>query len=201
MKKLAFVLILLTSVTFVKAQLAFGPKLGYTASTLTMDKDSIQNDFKGSVHFGAFVRLGTKVYLQPELLFMTKGTQFEYKLFNGGLKQDIKLNTIDIPILVGTKVLNLKVANVRVMGGPVASFVTKKDIDNVQNLDDQLQGRDIKDSNWSGQVGVGVDVLNFTLDIRYEFGLSDVLEDNNTTYDFSDVKNNSYLVTLGWKIL
>jgi hypothetical protein len=132
---------------------------------------------------------------------MTKGTQFEYKLFNGGLKQDIKLNTIDIPILVGTKVLNLKVANVRVMGGPVASFVTKKDIDNVQNLDDQLQGRDIKDSNWSGQVGVGVDVLNFTLDIRYEFGLSDVLEDNNTTYDFSDVKNNSYLVTLGWKIL
>ncbi len=201
MKKILVSLALLVSATAVMAQLNIGPKIGYTASKLTTEGSQIKEEFKNTLHFGAFARLGTKTYLQPELLFMTKGTKFGYSL-NDGVKQDVKLNTIDIPVLLGFKLINLKVANVRAMAGPVGSFVINKDLENVNELDDELKGNDIKDANWGLQAGVGADFLSLSLDIRYEFGLSNMLEgDTPNDFNTDDIRNNTFLVTLGWKIL
>ncbi|MEA3504647.1 MAG: porin family protein [Bacteroidota bacterium] len=200
MKKLLIILTVMFISSSIMAQLSFGPKLGYTSSELTTESSEINDDMKSSLHFGAFVRLGTKFYIQPEVLWMTKGAKFKYEILNGA-SQDIKLNTIDIPLLVGMKVIDLKLANIRVMGGPVASFVTKKDIDNTGALQDALTDNDIKDANWAFQLGAGVDALMFTLDVRYEIGLTDIYDGNlPAEFDISDIKNNSFLVTLGWKI-
>ncbi|MFW5974851.1 MAG: porin family protein [Bacteroidota bacterium] len=201
MKKGILSLVLLLSVSFAMAQLSFGPKIGYTASKLSTDTKEVNEDFKNTLHFGAFARLGTKTYLQPELLFMTKGSKLNYS-FQDGVEQDVKLNTIDIPVLLGFKLIDLKLANIRAMGGPVVSFVTNKDVENVEGLSDELPSKDsFKDSSWNLQAGVGADVLSFTLDIRYEFGLSNMYDDEAfTNFDTEDVKNNTFLVTLGWKI-
>ncbi|MGM0565143.1 MAG: porin family protein [Bacteroidota bacterium] len=200
MKKGILSLALILSVSFVMAQLSFGPKIGYTASKLSTNAEDVNEDFKNTLHFGAFARLGTKTYLQPELLYMTKGTKLGYSL-QDGVKQDVKLNTIDIPVLVGFKLIDLKLANIRAMGGPVGSFVINKDVDNVADLDDELKGNDIKDANWGFQAGVGADVLSFTLDIRYEFGLSNMFDgEASDSFNMDDIKNNTFLVTLGWKI-
>lgn len=200
MKKGILSLALILSVSFVMAQLSFGPKIGYTASKLSTNGEDVNEDFKNTLHFGAFARLGTKTYLQPELLYMTKGTKLGYSL-QDGVKQDVKLNTIDIPVLVGFKLIDLKLANIRAMGGPVGSFVINKDVDNVADLDDELKGNDIKDANWGFQAGVGADVLSFTLDIRYEFGLSNMFDgEASDSFNMDDIKNNTFLVTLGWKI-
>lgn len=201
MKKILVSLALLVSATAVMAQLSIGPKIGYTASKLTTESSEIKEEFKNTLHFGAFAHLGTKTYLQPELLFMTKGTKFGYSL-SEGVEQDVKLNTIDIPVLLGFKLINLKVANVRAMAGPVGSFVINKDIENVNELDDELKGNNIKDANWGLQAGVGVDFLSLSLDIRYEFGLTNMFEgDTPSDFNTEDIKNNTFLVTLGWKIL
>ncbi len=201
MKKGILSLALVLSVSFVMAQLSFGPKIGYTASKLSTNAEDVNEDFKNTLHFGAFARLGTKTYLQPELLFMTKGTTLGYS-FQDGVEQDVKLNTIDIPVLLGFKLIDLKLANIRAMGGPVMSFVTNKSVEDVDGLSAELPDRDsFKDSSWNLQAGVGVDVLSFTLDIRYEFGLSNMYEDEAfDNFDTEDVKNNTFLVTLGWKI-
>lgn len=206
MKKLITSLVMVIAATSLMAQISVGPKIGYTASTLSTDSDDIKKDFNNSLHFGAFARLGGKTYLQPELLFMTRGTEFGYNIPEGA-EQEVKLNTIDIPVLLGFKLINLKVADVHAMVGPVGSFSINKDIKKVGNVDDQvekLKDDDIKNANWGVQAGVGADFLSLSLDIRYHFGLSNMYSDSfleDEDFNTTDVKNNSFLVTLGWKIL
>jgi len=197
MKKL-----ILLSVALIFGSLAYsqipgfsiGPKIGTTFSKFTTDEDQIKEEMKNSFFFGAFVRLGNKIYLQPELLVMSR---------NGLLKDEnapesevtLKIHTIDVPLLAGIKVLDLKAVNVRVMAGPVASFVIDKNI-NSENWNETITQDDFKNMNWGLQFGAGVDVLFLTLDLRYEIGLNDVSELENF-----DLKNNMFTVGLGWKIL
>jgi hypothetical protein len=48
-------------------------------------------------------------------------------------------------------------------------------------------------------MGAGVDILMFTLDVRYQVGLNDVIT-KVKTFDYNS-KNNMFAVSLGWKIL
>ena len=163
---------ILLSVALIAGSIAFaqtpgfsiGPKIGTTFSKYTSDKDQIKEEMKNSFFFGAFVRLGNKIYLQPELLVMSR---------NGLLKDEnaqesqvtLKIHTIDVPLLAGIKVLDLKAANVRVMAGPVASFVIDKNL-TAENWDETINEDDFKNMNWGLQFGAGVDVLFLTLDVR-----------------------------------
>ncbi len=201
MKKSVIIIFLIFFSYCAQSQITFGPKIGFTASKLTSDKEILKNDFKNSLHYGVFLRLGNKLHLQPELLYMTKGASIKYNLTNG-IEQNIKLNTIDIPLMLGVKLINLWLLNVRIYGGPVASFVINKDITHTSDLIDVLpQKENIKDLLWSMNIGAGVDLKMFTLDIRYEFGMSDIIQDKKfPNFDITDVRNNAFLLSLGIKI-
>ena len=56
---------------------------------------------------------------------------------------------------------------------------------------------DFKNTIWGGQIGAGFDILMFTFNVRYEFGLNNI---SNTSL-MSKTGNNLFLFTLGWKIL
>ncbi len=200
MKKIILlaVTLMITSVSFAQIKgFSIGPKIGANFSKYTTDQSQIEEQVKNSFYFGAFARLGQKFYFQPELLVMKR---------NGALKNNeipgssgtIKVNTIDVPLLIGARLLDLKIANVRVMAGPVASFAVNKSVslDETWNDDLDFTEDDIKSANWGLQFGAGVDVLFLTLDMRYEIGLSDFSEVQNF-----DLKNNMFTVGLGWKIL
>jgi hypothetical protein len=177
---------------------SIGPKIGASFSKYTTDQDQIREEVKNTFYFGAFARLGKKVYLQPELLFMKRDGKLTDNSTPEGTPESqvgLKINTIDLPILLGINVMDLKAANVRVMAGPVASFVINKSITG-ENWDEAIDEDDFKNMNWGLQFGAGVDVLFLTLDIRYEIGLNDVSKLEN----FS-LKNNMFTVGLGWKIL
>jgi hypothetical protein len=92
-------------------------------------------------------------------------------------------------------VLDLKAVNVRVMAGPVASFVIDKNL-TAENWDETINEDDFKNMNWGLQFGAGVDVLFLTLDLRYEIGLNDV-----SKLETFSLKNNMFTVGLGWMIL
>lgn len=197
MKKLILLSVALITGSIAWSQIpgfSVGPKIGTTFSKYTTDQDQIKEEMKNSVFFGAFVRLGNKIYLQPELLVMSR---------NGLLKDEntqesqatLKIHTIDVPLLAGIKLLDLKAVNVRAMAGPVASFVIDKNITS-ENWDETITNDDFKNMNWGLQFGAGVDVLFLTLDVRYEIGLNDV-----SKLDNFNLKNNMFTVGLGWKIL
>jgi len=194
-------IILLFAITFLAStafsQISFGPKIGYNTSKLSTDKSDIKSDLQSSFQFGAFLRLGTKIYVQPEINWVTEGGIFKSEIgFSNPFESDVKLKTIQIPFLVGAKVIDLKLLNLRVFAGPTASIVTEKTIETTGDLG--LHVDDIEDLNWGLQVGAGVDVLIFTLDVRYNIGLTKVIGDvDGNSYDS---KNNGFTVSLGWKI-
>jgi len=203
MKKIIVILLVLLPAIFTAetmfGQLNIGVKVGYNASKLSANIDSVTTSFKSGMQFGAFVRIGSKLYLQPELYYTTQGGVFTSNTQNW--KQTVKIGSLDLPVLVGVKVLDLKLVNVRVLAGPEASFVINKSIEEggVKNSLGPLSKGDLSSVNWSLQAGAGVDVWKFTLDIRYQVGLSQMVKEVKS-YSF-DSKNNVWVISLGFKII
>ena len=201
MKKLIVILALAVFSQFVYAGDGFkiGLKVGYNASKLSTSIETIKSQFKSGFSIGAFARIGKKVYVQPELYYTTDGGMFSSNLSNW--KQTIKLNNLNIPVLVGYSFIN-KFINVRVMAGPMVSFVVNSTIDNTKG-DGGIQGpieeANINKANWYIQAGGGVDVWKLTLDIRYQIGLNKIIKDVGEFHYNSS--SNEWVVSLGFKFL
>lgn len=183
------------------SQISFGPKIGLNVSKLSTDMASntasLKESSKTGFQLGAYLRIGTKYYLQPELLYSVKGGVIEVAENSVSLgKQDYKMGTMDIPVLVGTKLFSLPMVNVRAFAGPIASFVISKDL-TIDNLVPDKEDIKLKNAIWSAAIGAGVDVMMFTLDVRYEFGLNNISDNSDT---FKSMKSNTFNVSLGWKI-
>ncbi len=193
-------MVLLLAANFAFGQISFGPKIGFHTSSLDTDLEGIKTDLKQSFHFGAFVRLGRKIYVQPEVNWLTRGGVFEREAKAGidPFEQEIDMKTMEIPVLLGYRVFNFGVANVRLMAGPSASIVANKSVKTTEGLE-LIKEADIKDLVWGFNLGGGVDVLMFTLDVRYQFGLNEIIETVDN-FNFNS-KNNIFAVSLGWKIL
>ena len=216
MKKLVLLFLALATSGIMFGQIHFGPQIGYSASNLSLKTTDITNNLKNNFMFGAFLRLGKKFYVQPEVNWVTQGSVLRYPSVSldsvnlSPVEQNIKLKTIQIPVSIGYRIINLKVANIRVDGGVTANIVTKKTINNKdddnsigQDLVTPIKEEDIKNLQWQYQLGVGVDVLMFALDVKYYGGINNLVNGdvqyNNTTQTVSS-KSNVFMVTLGWKI-
>ncbi|HOI87100.1 MAG TPA: porin family protein [Lentimicrobium sp.] len=174
--------------------LTFGPKAGAAFSTFRSSQEQIENEIRNSLHFGVFARLGNKVYLQPELNFMNRVGELSYSGPEGGSKS-IHIKTIDVPVLLGARILEAGIMNVRIFTGPSASIAVNKEV-TAANWSGAVNEDDIRTANWAIQAGAGIDFLVFTLDLRYEAGMS-----NFSQKDEISLKNNMFLISLGWKIL
>lgn len=187
------------------SQLGLGIKGAFTMSSLSTDFSDYENAAKAGYQFGAFVRIGDKLHLQPEAYFTAKTGQIEY--VSGTVKQDFTFNTIDVPVLVGYTLIDPPGFNVRVQAGPVASFVTNKKISVTSGgIEEDATDEDLaafKDMNWGLQFGAGVDVLFLTVDVRYELGLNNMYNqpEGAQAGDPSKFNNNVFFISVGWKIL
>ena len=206
MKKIILLFALLffsAGVTF--GQFNFGLKVGYNASKLHTGLDSIKSSFNSGFHFGAFFRLGIgkKVYIQPEAYYTMQGGIFNNNLLNANWKQKITVGTLDIPVLVGFKIINLKVVNWRIMAGPMASILINSKIKDENTFIGPIKNSDINKLNWYVQAGTGFDVLFLTLDIRYQIGLNQMIKSAQGTtgqpYNLN-ATNNMWVVSLGFKL-
>lgn len=175
-----------------------GPKVGFNTTKLSTDADAITSELKSNFQFGAFVRLGNKFYVQPELNYVTKGGLIKGDVAGTSISQKVTLKTLTIPLLVGVRIIDLKAASVHLVGGPVASFALNKKL-SVDDLGESWPVNstdDFKTATWAVQAGAGIDVLIFTFDIRYEVGLNNIyIGDQDISF-----KNNLFNVSLGVKL-
>jgi len=207
MKKIILALVLLltvaTGTSFGQLNIKIGPKVGFNASQLHTNLDSISSQFKSGFQFGIFVRLGKKVYLQPELYYTTEGGVFKSNSSSiSQWEQNIKLGSLDVPVLIGVSFINSELLNVRILAGPLASFIVNKKISET-GVTGPVQDANIKNVNWYIQAGAGVDIWKFTLDVRYQIGLNKMISDvdfNSKTVNFN-TSNNVWVVSLGFKFL
>ena len=117
-------------------------------------------DDRVGYHFGVFLRgnLTENLYLRPELQYTVNNSTYELD----GRSLDYDIKKIDLPILLGTRVLG----PIHVFGGPALQFI----VDN--ELEDVRLG-DVKNEFTVGvQFGAGVQLGRLNADVRYERGLS-----------------------------
>jgi hypothetical protein len=207
MKKILFAFAFVLMATALSAQISLGPKIGYTTNKLSVDKSDITSDLKSSFLYGAFVRLGDKWYVQPEINFYTAGGVFETPSLTSPnpVNEEVELKTIQIPLYIGLTLADLKLAKIRAQAGPTANIVSDKKINPLAGSTyTSIKETDINDIQWGFQFGAGVDVLMFTLDVQYFLGLNNLISDielnDGSTVKF-DSKSQGFMVTLGWKII
>lgn len=206
MKKIIFAALFMMIASALSAQISLGPKIGYTTNKLSTDKSDITSDLKNSFIYGAFLRLGDKWYIQPEINFYTAGGVFKTPdiASPNPVNDEVELKTIQIPLYIGLTLADLKLAKIRAQAGPTANIYTEKKINPLSGSTyASIKETDINDIQWGFQFGAGVDVLMFTLDVQYYLGLNNVISDieiDGEKISF-DSKSKGFMVTLGWKII
>lgn len=154
---------------------------GWSNADLTQD-DSSTDTRNG---FFAGVRKDFKIipmlHLNTGLLYVQKGASID---FGGFGKEDFKLDYLDIP--VGLK---LKIGPVFATGGVSANVKLSSQFDG-EKVDD------IKAFDLTSSVGVGAKFLMFSVDLRWNNSLGDIVEDN----EGADIRNSYFLIGLGISI-
>jgi hypothetical protein len=202
MKKLLLLFVLALGFSaFSYGQFALGVKLGYNGTKLTTNIDSIKSNFNSGFHIGAWAHLGKRLYFAPEFLYSMSGSVFtkEGKLSTQNWKQKITVGSIDIPLILGFKVIHSGAITWRLELGPEISFVVNKKVsDEGSTSVPPITTDNIKDANWYVLGGTGIDVLFLTFDVRYKYGLSQLITDVNN-YTLS-TNNSQLLISVGFRI-
>lgn len=176
----------------------FGIKAGATASSINTSDFAASVDSENLLGYqlGAFIRINSgKLYLQPEAVYNHRSTQIAG--FDGG-SVNFDIGTIDVPVLLGFKLLDAKVFNLRAFLGPELSFATSTDYTYESDSGSDITLKDFNDLTWYMQAGVGIDLLFLTFDIRYEKGLSNFIDDYQGE---GSLKNNVWVFSLGMKFM
>lgn len=178
MKHVLSFLFMVTIFSASQAQFEWGMKAGI--SSYQLGENSLTEWFDGESfnqqitnaeyghHFGLYTRvqLGV-VFIEPAVMFQS--SSFSYQLENyseSGIINVVKndrYNQVNVPLLVG-----MKAGFFRVQAGPVGNFLISKTSD----LWDADHYREQYDSFTYGyQLGAGVDIWRFRLDVLYENSL------------------------------
>ena len=223
MKKVIIASVLLLSVTFTYAQVNFGIKASYNSSLSTnnlnsvtsgsYNLNSVNSELSNGFQAGVFARFGfNKLYFQPEFLYnMGKKTdKISFQANSNSnlattFNKNVTVSTLDVPLLLGYKLLDLKLVNLRAFAGPKLRFNAGSSLD-YSNLtaggsvtQDQLV-KDIKAAQLGLEAGVGVDILMFTLDARYNL-IKDMYQTKLNSSTIDNLKANTFVISLGWKLL
>lgn len=224
MKKILIAVTLLSFTTSIFAQtFNIGIKGSINSQKITTDSykgisgysfSDFKSDAGTGYAFGVFARIGAKKwYLQPEALYTVKkgSTSVNLAEANDGLNagaynQAFDVKSLQVPLLLGYKLLDLKLVSVRLFTGPAMSVpLTNSSISLTGSggvaVDPSLYNpKTFKNNIWDWQIGGGADVGPLVLDVRYEWGLSNVSDGDVTKIGFVN-KGNTLTFSLGYKFL
>lgn len=198
MKKIVFIAaFMIASALSAGAQVvSFGVKAGVNINTASLDRFSdgwrlSTDNNPAGYHFGIMSRIKiplTGFHIQPEVLLNSNTTRFVYRnLISSALNTDTRLSVrrtdLEIPILAGFKFYLF-----RFNLGPVFKFnISDKKTKWTAN---QRGGMAISKNEYTGyQVGMGLDLLSLTFDVRYSGNFN---RKNLTVYNGDDLFDGIY---------
>lgn len=205
MKKLLCVLVLLLGTTSFAQSFEWGPKFGL--NIIRMSLPSVENPYIGPEYspneipfsegkntIGRHIGIYTKVqlsgfYIQQEFLFThINAERFSEDFVTGGaalITKDITINRIDIPILLGKRILK----NIRVQAGSIFSIP----ITNKLGVNDKYNRATI-----GYQAGIGIDIDRLIVDLKYE-GSFNTIEEKIDVYP-TTIRMSQIILSLGIKL-
>jgi len=196
MKKIILLscLFLLTSIGVFAQMPSFnlGLKVGANYSQLKTKSDLTDHNSILGYQVGVWARIGgAGMYFQPELYLGSKGNEF---VQTNGSTGKVQFTTLDVPLLLGTKIGPSKL-NVHFMAGPVISFLVNKDTNFGSAYTNVADYNNYKDQTLGIQAGAGLDIGGISLDLRYEAGLTNISQ--SPKYE---QKQNLWHLSLGFKL-
>jgi len=197
MKKAILTIMALLMINVIYGQFTLGPRVGFSSSSIDFDPFTIGGETISSgnattgFHAGIFSRITLGfLYIQPEALFTQSGG--EIQLDDGVLNdiREIEFNKLDFPVMLGTRFLKV----FRVQAGPTLSLLLDA---KVAGLEQEIKSG-YKDATIGYQAGVGLDLWNLVLDLKYEGNLSTF---GDELFGFStDQTNNQWILSVGFKL-
>ena len=168
----------------------FGLKGGANLSKLSTE-NTFSSDNRAGYYAGLWARIGAAgIHLQPELYLSGKNTTLKA---SNGEENKVNFTSLDVPVLVGTKIGAAGVG-IRLNTGPVVSFVLSDD-QSFGNAASNIFNGDFKGQNFAWQFGAGLDVGKLGIDLRYETGLSKIGKDG-----YDDTKLSLFTFGLAYKL-
>lgn len=179
-----------------------GIKGGVNLSSVKVASLSTNLENKTGYQLGAFARIGRTIFLQPEVYFTAKEVNVDVlnSLTTNQGVVGFSQKSLDVPLLAG-----IKLGPFRVLAGPVASYALSASTSPDAAVKSYFSGTSqdiINRSSFSYQAGIGFDILNLSLDLRYEGAMSEL---KNTVavpsgFNYSQ-KPSYYQATIGFRIL
>ncbi len=173
------------SLTSAEAQeFGFGVKAGINVASLGGDTSFAGLDSRVAFHVGglAVIPFTDKISLQPELLYSSQGTSWNF----GGVDDDLKLDYVTVPVMGKYNI----VAGLSGELGPVLGVLVSAKSGDV----------DVKDGFKTVDAAIAIGA-SYKLDmgvffgLRYNKGLLDINDDNDST--FSN-QNNVFQISAGY---
>ncbi|SFC85984.1 porin family protein [Flavobacterium phragmitis] len=181
----------------------FGVKGGFNMSNLTKDDNVDDNNILYGFNAGLYATLPISdfVAIQPEILFTTKGTEYEYNNAFGSGNTKFKLNYIEVPLLVRVNVTK----NFNIHAGGYASYLVSSKVTGSGSIDfnEDIDTDDLAKFDAGVSAGIGVDFNPISIGLRYNYGLTTVGKERTiagTTYTFPDAKNSNLTLYLSYKL-
>ncbi len=211
-----FILLLTCSVSFGQSRnFKFGVKGGANLSNLRGDDVVATNDptirignadarLTGFVG-GVFVRFGSSIFIQPELLLSQKGGAFN--VFRSGVGNqmntvNVRFTNLDVPVLLGIRIGDV----LRINAGPIASLRLSEN-GGLRDALDRVGATSVEDNFKQAalgyQAGVGFDIGNLSLDLRYEGNVTNIVDVTTNNANFNSQlrrKGGLYQATIGFAI-
>jgi|SRR5690554_173562 len=165
-----------------------------------VDDQDLRFSFQGGMYFKA--ALTSFFAIQPEVLYMTKGSTVKYNypiVGNGKISQ--KLNYLEVPILA---VLNLT-DNLNVHAGPYFSYLISAKIENESdnanfNFVNEQDESKFERMDYGIAAGIGLEFETLRFGARYDYGLTEIGKNSNDPNQpsiNSDLKNSTFSLYLG----
>jgi hypothetical protein len=207
MKRYFLVIILLFTVQSLSAQFSLGLRGGLNFTSLPTKTYEIDNariealpDSYTGFHIGLITQAKfTGFFIQPELLFVSSGNQFRYE--HPDQERDVfftqRFSKVDIPVLFG-----LRGGPLRLGLGPVASYMLENSsnlLDSEYYTGDTNLSEKFNSLTYGYQFGVGLDIGNIVLDLKYEGSLSNYSEElsiGGSTFTF-DTRPRQIIFSIG----
>ncbi len=179
-KVISFAAMLLFTLSAFAQTKNIGFYIGPNFSNINIKSPDLTAKNRSGFEMGAYYRKGGFLYGQMGLEYLRLGSDLSA---NDSVNGTVNLSRVQLPLYAGLNLLNFtkKVVNVRAYAGPVITYTSAAPS---SNPDFSLT--DFSRFGINGTAGVGADILIFSLDAGYTFGLNNLFNsDFNGKADYA----------------
>jgi hypothetical protein len=184
MKRILLLILIISISVHCNSQFVFGLLANYNSSlgfdgNWNFNAENLKMNNKNSHGFGLglFIRGGRTFFVQPELTYNFMLTRMNVQIDNQPQTiNNLTLSTINLPVLLGVKLIKTNFFNMRLMAGPRFRF----NVNSKSDFSQSATNIDTSPKKWQlgVETGLGFDLGKVTIDLRYNL-MQDVF---NYTY-------------------